>query len=115
MFHVTSNLNKFSPSKPVGGEQRDFRSVLRRHSSAHEQPKFLTTLRSVEVSEGDRVKLQVKVIGTPHPKVTWCHDNEEIKVSVGFLVDTLASLKIKTLINAFNPVFFVYKVFKNLI
>ena len=81
-FHVIGT--KATAGKPAGGEQRDFRSVLRSHSGTHEQPKFLTTLPVTVVGEGERVTLQVKVIGSPQPRITWCHDNMEIKASLSF-------------------------------
>ncbi|XP_072140293.1 obscurin-like [Dermacentor andersoni] len=47
--------------------------------AAVEAPRFLTELTPVTVMDGGEAKLSVYVTGKPQPRVTWLHNDREVK------------------------------------
>ena len=41
-------------------------------------PKFIWELSSATVMDGEEVKFQCKVVGTPAPEITWYHDDQVV-------------------------------------
>ncbi|XP_013393635.1 titin [Lingula anatina] len=51
-----------------------------------EQPRFVLTMESEEVEEGDTAKFMVKVDGHPRPRVTWWHNQSIVRDGARFKI-----------------------------
>jgi len=65
-------------------EQIDFRNVLTRHVKTKERPIVKKELRDTQAKEGEPIKLECIIIGTPLPEIRWYHGKKEVKESKYF-------------------------------
>ncbi|KAG1672022.1 Titin [Nymphon striatum] len=56
-----------------------------------EPPEFVTNLQDVKVMDGEETKLVCRVSGNPRPKVTWYHNDREIRSTKAVRTTTTAT------------------------
>lgn len=72
-----SRSRETSRQRSIVDEER--RKSYQRLDSRETRPNFVMDLEDTKVNEGEPVKLEVKLTGEPQPKLTWLHDNEEVR------------------------------------
>ncbi|GMS98905.1 hypothetical protein PENTCL1PPCAC_21080, partial [Pristionchus entomophagus] len=61
-------------------------------------PEFIIKLQDKNVKVDERAVLECKVTGTPSPKITWFHEQEEIRSSSKYTIETIDEVQRLTVI-----------------